>query len=219
MYVQTTGQEAISAGQPTAPLSCWPFWGALSLRFAGAKKGELNQRESISLSLQVQGPKAPTIPTTVKEPKEPLGWYQSRTCVPTARLRRAPQANLSLFIHHLPQRPRDVKTVNCNGSRKARARRALCPADLPPRVHTGGLLRRVKPDSPCRGFASGLVQRTCQKVPTVILTHSSHRRKKKNEWSRDRVDVLSPKSNLTLAQCRRPLAQMWLTRQITILPL
>lgn len=139
--------------------------------------------------------------------------------MPIVRLRRAYQANLSLCSHRLPQRPQNVKTVNCNGSRKARAHRALCPADLPPRVHTGGLLRRVKPDSPCRGFASGLVQRTCQEVPTVILTHSSHRTKKKNEWSRDRADVLSPRSNLTSAQCRRPLAQMGLTRQITILPL
>lgn len=186
------------------------------------------ERVSPSLS-KYRDPKHPQFQPLLRNRKSLWGgnWqlYQNRTCVPTARLRQAYQDNLSLFIHRLSQRPQGVKTVNRNGSRKARAHRALCWADLPPRVHTGGLLSRVKPGSPCRGFAAGLVQRTCQRVPTVILTHSSHRRKKKNEWSRARVDALSPKSNLTSAQ-RRPkhsaewsLAQMWLARQITTLPL
>lgn len=195
--------------------------GTQPLICGGWEGGIKPERVSPSLS-KLRDPKHPQFQPLLRNRKSLCGgtWQlcQNRTCVPIARLRRAYQANLSLCIHHLLQRPQDVKTANCNGSRKARAHRALCPADLPPRVHTGGLLRRVKPDSPCRGFASGLVQRTCQKVPTVILTHSSHRRKRKNEWSRDRGDVLSPKPNLTSAQCRRPLAQMRLTRQITILP-
>lgn len=71
---QTNVQEAFSAGDTTAPPSCWPPWAVPAVLYGFpaqppdlGEPGENLNKSSSSLYFQIQGLKAPFIPT--KDPK------------------------------------------------------------------------------------------------------------------------------------------------------
>ena len=98
--------------------------------------GETLKPQRVFPSFQIQGLKAPAIPTITKEPKDLPVWSPAAVPGPEpdcpspgpeqARpVQRLTRGQLSIFIHRMPQRLQDLETVNCNGSQKARAQQGL----------------------------------------------------------------------------------------------